>query len=486
MISWKRWLLAALGVLLLAGCVAGTFLLLPEKKEEYISIVLNGEREMKLPVGGDYSEPGAVAFYHKEGQDPIPVEVSVTGSVSRYHVGKSLLTYTARYEKCLGTAYRRVTVADEIPPEITLSGNPENYTLPGHPYEEEGYVATDNYDGDLTEQVVRKDLGDRIEYTVKDSSGNTTTVIRDVLFNDPIAPELKLKGSTYLTIRIGSAFRDPGWEARDNCDGDITAKVKVTGTVNVYAPGTYVLAYTVRDSFGNETRKERTVVVQDRQSGSGSSIPLPDVVAPNGKVIYLTFDDGPSQHTPRLLDVLKKYNVKATFFVVNTYYMSTVKRIAAEGHTVAIHSASHEYKKIYSSEDAYFADLYRMQDIIKSQTGQTATILRFPGGTSNSTSKKYNAGIMTRLSQQVKERGFRYFDWNVASGDTGNAKSASRVFQNVIKGVQKHKYSVVLQHDIKGYSVDAVESIINWGLANGYTFLPLTMDSPVCEHKPTN
>lgn len=366
--------------------------------------------------------------------------------------------------------------------------NPEAYTLPGQAYAEEGFTAADNYDGDLTAQVVRKDRGDHIIYTVKDSSGNKTTVTRTVKFNDPIPPELKLRGSAKLTVTAGGSFRDPGWEATDNCDGDLSEKVTVSGSVNTMVPGTYVLTYTVQDAYQNVAKAERTVVVAERPSQSDNVIvPLPDIVLPEGdRFIYLTFDDGPSQYTPKLLDVLKKYNVKATFFVVNTYYTGTLKRIADEGHTVAIHSASHKYNEIYRSEDAYFADLYRMQDIIKAHTGQTATILRFPGGSSNSVSKKYNKGIMTRLSQQVQERGFRYFDWNVPSGDTDGLTTAQEVYERVITGVQKHKYSVVLQHDIKGYSVDAVESIIVWGLNNGYTFLPLTMDSPACEHNINN
>ena len=491
MISWKRWLLAALAVAVLASCLTGMSLLQPQDKEQYISFALEGERQQTLPLGTEFADPGCTAVYCREGQEPIPLEVQVKGTVDVCRVGTYLLTYTAQYGACLGTAYRQVRVVDEIPPEITLTADPNGYTLPGHTYKEEGFAATDNYDGELTQKVVRRDYGEYITYTVKDSSGNKTTVTRTVKFDDPVPPELKLKGSTHIKVNLGTGFKEPGWEALDNCDGDMTGKVEVSGSVNPNAAGTYVLTYTVKDSYGNTARQERKVTVEEKKPAAPlptiTPVPLPDVVPPSGdKVIYLTFDDGPSSHTPRLLDVLKKYNVKATFFVAKTYYLSTLKRIAEEGHTVAIHSASHKYNEIYASEDAYFADLYRMRDLIKQYTGQESMMLRFPGGTNNSVSRKYNQGIMTRLSQRVKELGFRYFDWNVDSRDAGGAKSASAVYHNVINGVQKHKYSVVLQHDIKGYSVDAVESIIQWGLTNGYSFQPLRMDSPVCEFAPRN
>lgn len=501
MISWKRWLLAALAVAVLAACVAATALLQHKEEKEYLIVTLEGERVQNLPVGETYTELGATALYYCGDAEPVAVEVTVTGAVDSSKLGSYLVTYTARWEDCVGTAYRQVKVVDEIPPEITLVENPDSYTLPGHTYVEEGFSASDNYDGDLTEKVVRKDCVDHIIYTVKDSSRNVTTVTRTVKFDDPIPPELKLKGNSKITLTAGTTFGDPGWEATDNCDGDLTEKVTVSGSVNVNVPGTYLLTYTVKDAYDNEAKATRTVVVQARPQpqpnpnppanpvvpNPGTVIPLPEVVYPQSdRVIYLTFDDGPSQYTPKLLDVLKKYNVKATFFVVNTRYIGLAKRIVEEGHTIAIHTATHKYDQIYRSEDAYFADLYRMQDIIRNQTGLTATILRFPGGSSNSVSKRYNRGIMTRLTQQVEERGFRYFDWNVPSGDTDGIKTAQGVYERVISRVQKHKYSVVLQHDIKGYSVDAVESIIIWGLNNGYTFLPLAMDSPVCEHTPTN
>ena len=163
-----------------------------------------------------------------------------------------------------------------------------------------------------------------------------------------------------------------------------------------------------------------------------------------------------------------------------------IAKEAAAGHTVAIHSASHNYQQIYSSVDAYFDDLNEMSDIIYSQTGSRPTLVRFPGGSSNSVSRKYCKGIMTELAKDVTDQGYKYYDWNVSSGDAGETTSTSEVYQNVINGIKSHNVSVVLQHDIKSFSVDAVESIIQWGLANGYTFLPLTTSSPDVHHGINN
>ena len=99
---------------------------------------------------------------------------------------------------------------------------------------------------------------------------------------------------------------------------------------------------------------------------------------------------------------------------------------------------------------------------------------------------RFNEGIMTRLTEAVEDAGFRYFDWNVDSDDAGNARKSETVYRNVISGVANNRVSVVLQHDIHRYSVDAVEDILVWGFENGYTFLPLQEDSPTIHHGLNN
>jgi peptidoglycan/xylan/chitin deacetylase (PgdA/CDA1 family) len=224
----------------------------------------------------------------------------------------------------------------------------------------------------------------------------------------------------------------------------------------------------------------------DKESESGNVEKNFEDVLKNGKTIYLTFDDGPSQYTAGLLDVLKKYNVKASFFVTcaHTEYRSVIKRAFDEGHTIGLHSCTHDYARIYSSVDAFLTDLNNVSDVVKDLTGKETKFLRFPGGSSNTVSRKYSNGVMTKLVSEVTQRGYIYFDWNVLSGDADGAKTKEQVFSNVTSTLKND--SIVLQHDTKGFSVDAVEDIIKYGLKNGYTFSALNEKSPTARHRINN
>lgn len=459
-----------------------------------VPVTLNGATEVTVECGSEYTDSGAKAFFCKSDAKPQAVElpIVVRGEVDTSVPGDYTLSYIARYDGFVGTAYRMVHVVDVKAPQIVLHEEPGTYTLPGAVYVEEGYTATDDCDGDLTHAVVRTETRDTVTYTVSDAAGNTTTVQRPIVYSDPVPPVITLNGSKIMTVGLDTEYMDPGVCATDNCDGDLTGRVVCVGTVDTSREGNYTLTYKVTDAAGNHATVSRMVKVQEIFESDGplpeqpwETPALPEEIVPNGKVIYLTFDDGPSSHTPFLLDVLAKYNVKATFFVVNNKYIDIAERISREGHTLALHSSSHDYRKIYASEDAYFADLNQLQQLVHSVSGVTASVLRFPGGSSNTVSR-FNPGIMTRLSVLVKEQGFRYFDWNVDSKDAGGAASADEVYANVVDGIGDQSVSVVLQHDIKGFSVEAVERIIQWGLANGYTFLPLGADSPACEHTINN
>lgn len=414
-------------------------------------------------------------------------ECEVENNVDTSKLGKYEVNISASYKKKTLKKTIEVVVADTKAPAITLAGDSEMTVEAGTEFSDPGYTAEDNYDGDVTDKVSvdgdvdTKKCGDyTLTYTVSDSSENETQEERIVHVADTTAPQITLSGNENTYVQIGSDYEEPGYTAQDNCDGDVTDDVKTSGKVDTSKEGQNTIKYTVSDSAGNEATVERNVMVYDPQSASN--------MTPTDKVVYLTFDDGPGKYTQQLLDVLDKYGVKATFFVTNTNpdYQDMIAKEAAAGHTVAIHSASHDYPKIYQSTDAYMADLYEMNDIIKAQTGKGASIIRFPGGASNTVSADYCKGIMTQLVSLVEASGFQYCDWNVSSGDAGETKYTDDVYNNVISGIQKHKVSVVLQHDIKKFSVDAVERIIQWGQANGYTFLPLTPTTEMVHHKVNN
>lgn len=210
----------------------------------------------------------------------------------------------------------------------------------------------------------------------------------------------------------------------------------------------------------------------------------------NNKNIYLTFDDGPTIYTNKLLDILKKYNVKATFFI-NGYNLDTnegretLKRMVNEGHSIGLHSNTHDYAYIYKDVNNYLSDINILSNKIYDITGYKPIILRFPGGSSNTISKKYHKNIMSTLVKTVQKLGYQYFDWNINSFDTV-INDPFIIASNVISELKDRPDNVVIQHDTKPATIKAVPLIIQYSLANGYSFLPLTIDSPIIHHNIYN
>ncbi|MDE7266925.1 MAG: polysaccharide deacetylase [Lachnospiraceae bacterium] len=201
------------------------------------------------------------------------------------------------------------------------------------------------------------------------------------------------------------------------------------------------------------------------------------------KRVYLTFDDGPSPNTDRILDILKEYDVKATFFVVGKEnYTDQYKRIVDEGHTLAMHSYSHVYKDIYSSLDAYKQDLGELRTFLYELTGVECNIVRFPGGSSNTISKV----DMHTLIDYLDSENMVYFDWNVSSGDaSGTYRSANQIASNVLGNIDKYNNAVVLMHDAaeKNSTVDALPTIIETILQSEDTvLLPISEDTVKVQH----
>ena len=356
-----------------------------------------------------------------------------------------------------------------------MNGSTLSYVCPDQKYKEEGYTAYDNYDKDLTSKVKVDIKHDKIIYTVQDSSFNKAQKVRKISYQD--IPKLELKGPSTINLYQNDSYTEPGYTSIDICDGDLTDTVQVEGSVDTSKIGTYTLTYISKDSFGNEAKKERVVIVKQKPIHAE-------------KTIYLTFDDGPSASiTPGILKILKEENVKATFFVINhsSNLDYLIKKEYDEGHTVGIHSYTHNYSKIYSSTAAYFEDLYAMQNKIERITGIKTTIIRFPGGSSNTISRKYSHGIMSLLTKQVTANGFQYFDWNVGSGDSGDVHTKEAVYQNVISHLTK-KSNIVLMHDFEGNTktLEALRDIIQYGKQNGYTFSRIETNTFPAHHGVNN
>lgn len=363
----------------------------------------------------------------------------------------------------------------------------------------------------------------------------SSTEVKDIT-----SPVITLKGNKEMTIKQGEKYQEPGYSATDNIDGSIVNKVTISK--QVINDKQYKLIYRVRDEAGNVGQAERIINIEqsavinqsntekneqintntqnnqtsNTNTGTNTQTTKPSTTTNNKPastnttttdknnttknqntatsdekgVIYLTFDDGPSNSsTPKILDILKKHNVKATFFLLN-YNSNTealVKREVAEGHSIGIHGYSHDYKKIYTSEEAYMENLNKLQSKIYKSTGVKTTITRFPGGSSNTISK-FNPGIMTRLSKLVVQNGYTYYDWNVDSNDAGGAKNADAVYNNVTKNLSKKWRNIVLMHDFSGNTktINALEKIIEYGKKNGYTFKTITADTRMMKHGINN
>lgn len=152
-------------------------------------------------------------------------------------------------------------------------------------------------------------------------------------------------------------------------------------------------------------------------------------------VIYLTFDDGPSLDiTPNILDILENKNVKATFFVLHYGEKNEeiLKRENELGEAIGLHGFTHTYSEVYQSADSCLENFKKIQDQVYETIGIRPNIIRFPGGSSNTVSKKYCEGVMTEVTNRALDEGFKYFDWNVDSEDSGSARTSDDVYNNVI------------------------------------------------------
>lgn len=236
-------------------------------------------------------------------------------------------------------------------------------------------------------------------------------------------------------------------------------------------------------------KKSTTTTKNNNNNNNVSSGPvtMPKPTPATGKTVYLTFDDGPSSYTPQILDTLDKYGVKATFFVKNGgKYNYVMKDIVNRGHAIGLHTYSHDYKSIYSSDTAYFNDLNKISNLVKEQTGVESKIMRFPGGSSNTVSKRYSKGIMSRITKSVEAQGYVYFDWNCSNGDADGANTVQKQLNYCSQYPKSAKRVIVLMHDTKSTTRDALPKIIEYYKSCGFQFGVLTTAVPPIHHGINN
>lgn len=243
------------------------------------------------------------------------------------------------------------------------------------------------------------------------------------------------------------------------------------------ASGNVVMSEADFADLTGETFSEGDVTIQ-------YNIPEDEPEEDDMKRVYLTFDDGPSENTDEILDVLDRYEIKATFFVVgktDEHSKQMYQRIVDEGHTLALHSYTHKYNTIYSSLDAYQQDLDQLSDLIYDVTGVRSHYMRFPGGSSNQVSDI----DMKEFIKLVTQQGYQYYDWNVVSGDATSRKyTAEDLEKNVLDGVHNYRTSIVLMHDAtnKTSTVEALPVIIETLKKEGYTMLPIDENTKLIQH----
>lgn len=400
-------------------------------------------------------------------------DVDIKSGANIEQLGEYPVTYT-----CRGHEYKAtVKVEDTTPPELTLKPCTTDLVEKITP---DKFVKETK---DLTEVSVRfKEQGawDKegtydVEIAATDTSGNetvgTTTLTRKKDTTPPV-----VQGADNVEVMQGKTidFED-GVTVTDDMDPKPHFSVN-SDQVDFATPGTYEVTYTTKDRSGNEATTVRTVTVKkDRDY--------------NRKVVYLTFDDGPSAHTDKILDILNKYNAKATFFVTgnNQKHNDVLKRIVDQGSVVALHTYTHNYAEVYASEEAYFKDLQKISDMVKEATGVESKLIRFPGGSSNTVSKQYSPGLMTKLTKKVQEKGYQYFDWNCDSTDaSGNNIPVKTLIKNATSCSAQHINILMHDTDAKGTTVEALPDIIKHYRSQGYAFEALTVDSYPAHHSVNN
>ena len=210
--------------------------------------------------------------------------------------------------------------------------------------------------------------------------------------------------------------------------------------------------------------------------------------APPEKWVCLTFDDGPSKTTPAVLEALNNAGVKATFFVVatgyNEKYLPLLAEASAAGHQIALHSASHEYSDIYRGSDAYWQDISLLKQRVSPYiNAESIRYLRFPGGSTNTVSRRYGGkGLMKQLKSEVEQKGYQWVDWNVCAEDAvGGKPSASTIFRNVVRETGEQTQCIVLMHDSSSTrtTAEALPDIIAWYKDNGFAFCTVEQVVPL-------
>jgi len=234
----------------------------------------------------------------------------------------------------------------------------------------------------------------------------------------------------------------------------------------------------VFDSYIEKTKAERNAPAYTKMYDDLYVEAPTEVRELKDNTVYLTFDDGPSQYTLEIVRLLDEYDVKATFFMSGSESpegMEIMRKVAESGHTIGIHSMSHDYDEIYASPEAFLEDMDRTAANIYEATGVKPDMYRFAGGSKNN----HNKEVYDEIVAEVERRGYVYYDWNVSGEDATEGATWTSIYRNVLDGVEQHDSSIVLLHN-KYNTLTVTEDLLIALKNRGYEFAALTNeDEPV-------
>ncbi len=440
-------------------------------EESNTEAILHGNKLVNVTVNTNYTDLGFDVFHNDKLLNKSKYTVKEQNNVDLAILGKYIVTYDIKYHLRHFHLERVVNVVDDIKPEITANiDNIERDYCTKKDKVKLSYSASDNYDKDLTNQIEMVEEDNQVKLTVLDSSGNKEEKIIPIIYLQKPKPVFKLKGNSTIYLALNSKYQEQGAGYYDGCGKELNEKITISGNVDTGKVGTYTVTY----SLASGAKLIRKINVYDESSIG------------KGKVLYLTFDDGPGQYTQKILNTLDKYNVKATFFVTNQFpnYAYLIKNEYQKGHAVAVHTYSHNYN-VYRSVSQYISDFNKMNDVIQKYTGIKSKIFRFPGGSSNTVSRNYAKGVVSEIAKKMTNDGYQYFDWDISSGDAAS-KGQSEIYSNVVNGAKSCSKCVILMHDIKKTTANELDNILKTLTSRGYSFATLNTNSPVVHHKIAN
>jgi len=439
-----------------------------------ITVELKGNKEINISYNIEYMDEGFLVKKFDKIINNDKYSYKENNNIDITKLGKYEYNYEIKYLLFTYKLKRIVNVIDDIKPEINVKEESliRDYCTKKDKNKLE-YTALDNYDGDITDKIEKEEIEDKIILKVSDSNGNASIKEVPITYSEKPKDKFSLVGNSTVYITTNSKYNEQGTSYKDGCGNTIKVDVTTTGSVNTSKNGEYKITYKA-----NGQTLTRKVVVYTPSSNTSSSN--------KEKIIYLTFDDGPCSYTERVLKTLDKYNVKATFFVTHQFskYVPLIKKEYESGHAVGVHSYTHNWN-IYKSVDAYLNDFNKMNADILKYTGSKSMIFRFPGGSSNTISRKYAKGVVKATANKMTSLGYKYFDWDIGSGDSDGA-SRSKIYSNVVNGVKKCSKCIVLMHDIKINTVNELDNILNTLTKQGYKFGTLSVNSPTVHHKIAN